>query len=153
MDIRQPFLIVETLGDVLYFLQATKGLLVSAVHPQHLCLDEANVDPLPFSLVSLGKTVQTFDDRGAVAQRLRRGEPSCGPSRRPQQILKRLLIISRLLVVMTEDLRLLIKSTQTCRLERTPDAFMMAAPRFEGQAFVRDLQGQSMLEGVHKVRK
>src|SRR5262249_37396981 len=149
MDIRQSFLVVETLGDVLYFLQTAKGLLVSALHPQHLCLHDASVDPLPFSLVSLGKTVQTIDDRGAVAQSLGRGEPSCGPLRRPQQILKRLLIISRLLVVMTENLRLLVKSTQTCRLECTPDAFMMTAPRFEGQAFVRDLQGQSMLEGVH----
>src|SRR5215467_13861704 len=93
MDIRQAFLVVETLGDVLYFLQTAKGLLVSALHPQHLCLHDASVDPLPFSLVSLGKTVQTIDDRGAVAQSLGRGEPSCGPLRRQQQILKRLLII------------------------------------------------------------
>ena len=55
------------IGDGLYFLQATKRLFVSALHPQHFCLDEANVDPLPFTFVSFRKAVQTLEDRGAVA--------------------------------------------------------------------------------------
>ena len=111
VNFSEVFIIEHALGDALDFLQDLKGLLISAPEPQHLCLGETNVDPLPLALLSPGKTVKTIDDRGAVTQRLGRGEPSCRPPRRPQQVFKRLLIISRLLVVMTEDLRLFIKST------------------------------------------
>src|ERR1700730_2318104 len=84
VDVGESFFIVKTLGDGLGLLQAAEGLLVSALDPQHLCLGEADVDPLPLALVSLGKTIQTIDDRGAIPQRLGRGEPSCRPSHRPQ---------------------------------------------------------------------
>jgi hypothetical protein len=139
VDMGESFVIVKTLGDGLGLLQPAKGLLVSSPEPQHLSLSEENVDPLPLALLSLGKSIETIDDRGAVIQRFGRGEPSRRPSRSPQQVFKRLLIISGLSVVMTEDLRFLIKSTQTRRLECTPNALMMAAPRVERQAFVRDL--------------
>jgi hypothetical protein len=56
MDVGQPFVIMETLGDCLGPSQDANGLFISALEPHHLCLGEANVDPLPFSLVSLGKT-------------------------------------------------------------------------------------------------
>jgi len=104
MDLSETPIILKVLGESLNFLENSKGLLVSTPEPLHLSLCEASIDPLPVALLSPGKTIETIDDRRAVAQCLGGGEPSCRAPRRPQQMFKCLLVISSLLVVMAEDL-------------------------------------------------
>jgi hypothetical protein len=109
VDSSKPLVILKVFGEVLDFLKNAEGFLVSTPEPQHLRLCESNIDSLPVTLLGPGKTIETIVDRRAVARCLGRGEPSRGAPRRPQQVFKCLLVIPSLLVVMTEDFRLLIK--------------------------------------------
>src|SRR5262245_46951118 len=105
VNLGEPLVVTEPLGDRLDFFEYPKALLVPALHPQHLDLGLAEVDPLLLALVGLREAIQAIDDCSAILQRLDRGEPSCRPLGSAQQILERLLDISALLVVMTQEFR------------------------------------------------
>ena len=79
MNLSQPLVVAEPLGDRLDLFEYAKALLIPALHPHHLHLGEAEVDPLLLPLVGFRETIQAIDDRSAVSQRLGRGEPCCRP--------------------------------------------------------------------------
>jgi hypothetical protein len=70
MNLSQPLPVAKSPGDRLDLFEDAKALFVTGLQPYHLHFGEAEVDPLPLPLVRLRKTVQAFDNSGAVSQGL-----------------------------------------------------------------------------------